>query len=79
MASPLGSVLIGKVQFFISTSSCELKYVPRKYKSSAIPERLGLHSLKEPLILVIEGAHAAYLKALNVDCVSFQRYNILYT
>lgn len=78
MASPLGSVLIGKVQFFIRASSCKLKYVPLKYKSSGISELLGLHTLKIPLSLVIEGAHATCLKALNMDCVSFERYNILY-
>jgi hypothetical protein len=70
MASPLGSVLIGKIQVFISASSCTLKYVPRKYKSCVISELLGLHSLKVLLSLVIEGAHATCLKVLNMNCVS---------
>jgi hypothetical protein len=70
MASPLGSVLIGKIQVFISASSCKLKYVPRKYKACVMSELLGLHSLKVPLSLVIEGAHGTCLRALSMDCVS---------
>jgi hypothetical protein len=76
MASSLGSVLIGKDLY--KHNNFKLNYVARKYKSSIITKFLGL-LLKLPVSLVLYGAHATCLKALNMDCVSFQKYNLLYT